>query len=66
MPGVADTLAWTRALSQLEIVSLDPSVVSDTLGVILKYQDDVARVRGAPVARILEEIRSDSCAPVAQ
>ncbi len=66
VPGVAETLDWTRALSQLEIVSLEPTVVSDTLGVILKYQDDVARVRGAPAARILEEIRSDSRATVAQ
>ena len=60
VPGVAETLDWTRALSQLDIVSLEPSVVSDTLGVILKYQDDVASVRGAPAARILEEIRSGS------
>ena len=41
-------------------------MVSDTLGVILKYQDDVARVQGAPAARILEEIRSDNRAAVAQ
>ena len=64
-PGVAETLDWTRALSQLGIVSLEPSVVSDTLGVILKYQDDVASVRGAPAARILEEIRSGSRAAAA-
>ena len=66
VPGVAETLDWTRALSQLEIVSLEPTVVSDTLGVILKYQDDVASVRGAPAARILEEIRSDNRATAAQ
>ena len=66
VPGVAETLDWTRALSQLDIVSLEPSVVSDTLGVILKYQDDVARVRGAPAARIVEEIRSGSRAAAAQ
>ena len=60
VPGVAETLDWTRALSQLGIVSLETSVISDTLGVILKYQDDVARVRGEPAARILDEIRSDS------
>ena len=64
-PGVAETLDWTRALSQLGVVSLEPSVVSDTLGVILKYQDDVASVRGAPAARILEEIRSGSRAAAA-
>ena len=66
VPGVAETLDWTRALSQLDIVSLEPSVVSDTLGVILKYQDDVARVRGAPAARIVEEIRSGRRAATAQ
>ena len=58
VPGVAETLDWARALSQLEIVSLEPGVVSDTLGVILKYQDDVAKVRGAPAARILDEIHA--------
>ena len=66
VPGVAETLDWTRALSQLDIVSIEPSVVSDTLGVILKYQDDVARVRGAPAARIVEEIRSGRRAATAQ
>ena len=55
-PGVAETLDWTRALGQLGVVGLEPSVISDTLGVILKYQDDVGKVRGAPTARILEEI----------
>ena len=65
VPGVAETLDWTRALSQLDIVSLETSVISDTLGVILKYQDDVARVRGDPAARILDEIRSDSRAAAA-
>ena len=59
VPGVAETLDWTRALAQLGIVSLEPSVVSDTLGAILKYQDDVAKVSGAPAARIVEEIQSE-------
>ncbi len=58
VPGVAETLDWARALGQLGIVALEPSVVSDTLGVILKYQDDVGKVRGAPAARILEEVRT--------
>ncbi|MYF69560.1 MAG: MoxR family ATPase [Proteobacteria bacterium] len=65
VPGVAETLDWTRALSQLDIVSLETGVISDTLGVILKYQDDVAKVRGEPAARILDEIRSDSRAAAA-
>ena len=59
VPGVAETLDWTRALAQLGIVRLEPSVVSDTLGAILKYQDDVAKVSGAPAARIVEEIQSE-------
>ena len=65
VPGVAETLDWTRALSRLDIVGLETSVISDTLGVILKYQDDVAKVRGEPAARILDEIRSDSRAAAA-
>ena len=58
VPGVAETLDWTRALAQLGIVSLEPRVVSDTLGAILKYQDDVAKVSGGPAARIVDEIQS--------
>ena len=58
VPGVAETLDWTRALGQLDVISLDSEVVSDTLGVLLKYQDDVAKVKGAPAARILEEIKA--------
>lgn len=58
VPGVAETLDWARALGQLGIVALETSVVSDTLGVILKYQDDVGKVAGAPAARILDEVRA--------
>ena len=57
-PGIAETLDWTRALGQLGILGLEPSVVSETLGVILKYQDDIGKVQSAPVARILEQVRA--------
>jgi len=66
VPGVAETLDWTRALGQLEVISLDADVVSSTLGVLLKYQDDVAKVKGAPAARILEELKAKTEAPAAR
>ncbi len=56
-PGVAETLDWATALSELDAVALDPSMVSDTLGVLLKYQDDIARIEGSKAAEILSEIR---------
>ena len=46
-PGVAETLDWAAALSELDVVALDPATVSDTLGVLLKYQDDIARLEGS-------------------
>ena len=46
-PGVAETLDWAAALSELDAVALDPATVSDTLGVLLKYQDDIARIEGS-------------------
>ena len=56
LPGVAETLDWTRALIALDQHALDPAIVEETLGVILKYQDDVASVRGATVHTILEQV----------
>lgn len=58
LPGIAETIEWTRALMALDAVELDPATVNDTLGVLLKYQDDIARVQGAEVARLLQELRS--------
>lgn len=57
LPGVAETLEWTRALLALDAVVLDPATVNNTLGVLLKHQDDIARVQGAEVSRILESLR---------
>jgi MoxR-like ATPase len=54
LPGVAETLDWTQALVALDAEALDPAGVDRTLGVLLKYQDDVARVRGAGTARLLQ------------
>jgi MoxR-like ATPase len=55
-PGVAETIDWANALVQLDVVGLDAGVVDDTLGLLLKYQDDIARVRGSEAARLLAEI----------
>ena len=54
-PGVAETLDWAGALTELDAVALDPATVSDTLGVLLKYQDDIARLDGTKVKQILDE-----------
>ena len=58
-PGVAETLDWASALSELDVVALDPATVSDTLGVLLKYQDDIARLDGGKVNEILNDVRAD-------
>ena len=57
-PGVAETIDWATALTQLDALALDHQVVNDTLGALLKYQDDIARVQGSEAARILDEIRA--------
>jgi MoxR-like ATPase len=61
-PGVAETIDWATALAELDQAALDPDVVSDTLGVLLKYQDDVARIRGSRTVQIVEEIRRQASA----
>jgi len=58
LPGLAETLDWSRALVELNAVSLDPATVQSTLGVLLKYQDDIARVQGSEAARLLAEMRA--------
>ncbi len=59
LPGVAETIDWANAMVELNRTSLEPGVVDDTLGVLLKYQDDVARLRGDEASRILAEIRKE-------
>jgi MoxR-like ATPase len=58
-PGVAETLDWAGALTELDAVALDPATVADTLGVLLKYQDDIARIEGTKAQELLNEVRSE-------
>ena len=58
-PGVAETLDWAGALTELAVVALDPATVSDTLGVLLKYQDDIARLDGTKAKALLDEVKSE-------
>ena len=58
-PGVAETLDWATALTELNEIALDPDMVSDTLGVLLKYQDDIDRVRGSRARQIVDQIRQE-------
>lgn len=56
LPGVAETLDWTRALATLDVLELTPTVINDTLGTLLKYQDDIAKIQGTEAANLLAEI----------
>lgn len=58
-PGVAETLDWVSALHELDSLTLDPSTVNDTLGVLLKYQDDISRMQGTEAKRILDQIKDE-------
>ncbi len=58
-PGVAETLDWVSALNELNALALDPKTVNDTLGVLLKYQDDIARMEGSEAKRLVEQIQSE-------
>ena len=56
LPGIAETIEWARALMALDAMALDPTVVQNTLGVLLKYQDDIARMQGSEAARLLDQV----------
>ena len=56
LPGVAESIEWSRALVALDAVALDESLVDATLGVVLKYQDDIARISGAQAGEILASL----------
>ena len=58
LPGIAETIEWTRALLELDALVLDPDVINRTLGVLLKYQDDIAKVQGSEAARLVEQVRA--------
>ncbi|MDC1120419.1 MoxR family ATPase [Alphaproteobacteria bacterium] len=57
-PGVAETIDWAQALVELNCVALDTQMVDSTLGVLLKYQDDIGRIQGSEAARILTEVQA--------
>jgi MoxR-like ATPase len=59
LPGVSETIEWSRALLALDAVALDADTVNNTLGVLLKYQDDIAKVQGSEAARLVEKIRRE-------
>ncbi len=60
LPGIAETIDWTEALMQLDVLELTPHAINDTLGVLLKYQDDIARLHGSEAARLLEQVKSEA------
>ncbi len=62
LPGVAETIDWTDALVQLDQVTLNPKAIDNSLGALLKYQDDIARIRGSEAARLLDDIRAEMAA----
>ena len=62
LPGIAETIDWAHALTQLDVLTLDTKVVNDSLGALLKYQDDIVKIRGTEAARILDEINAEIAA----
>ena len=60
LPGIAETIEWTRALMELDALVLDPETINHTLGVLLKYQDDIGKLQGSEAARLLAQIRSEA------
>jgi MoxR-like ATPase len=59
LPGVAETIDWSQALVALDALALDADTINNTLGALLKYQDDIARVQGSEAARILSEVKAE-------
>ena len=62
-PGVAETIDWAKCLLALDVVALSPEVISDTLGAILKYQDDIQKITGSEAARLLDQVRKELAQP---
>ncbi len=58
-PGVAETIDWAKCLLALDVMELSPQVIADTLGAILKYQDDIQKIRGSEAAKLLDRVRAD-------
>ncbi|PIV75023.1 MAG: ATPase, partial [Rhodobacteraceae bacterium CG17_big_fil_post_rev_8_21_14_2_50_65_11] len=57
-PGVAETIDWAKCLLALDVLELSPEVIADTIGAILKYQDDIQKLQGSEAKRILDEVRA--------
>jgi len=62
LPGIAETIDWAHALVQLDCLALDPETINNTLGALLKYQDDIAKIQGSEASRILNEVKSEIAA----
>ena len=59
LPGIAETIDWAQALTELDALTLDPDTINDTLGALLKYQDDIAKIRGSQAAELLQQVRRE-------
>jgi MoxR-like ATPase len=59
LPGVAETIDWTTALTELNVLELDPDTLNNTLGVLLKYQDDIQKIQGSPAAELLNRVNRE-------
>jgi MoxR-like ATPase len=59
VPGVAETIDWATALTELDKIALDPATISDTIGVLLKYQDDIARLQGSEGKKLLDDVKAE-------
>ena len=59
LPGIAETIDWIKALTTLDVIELDPDTINDTLGALLKYQDDIARLQGSEAQRILNTVNAE-------
>ena len=57
-PGIAESINWAQALAALDSVALDPAKVDSTLGTLLKYQDDIARIQGSEAAKLVAEVKA--------
>jgi MoxR-like ATPase len=62
LPGIAETIDWAHALSQLDVLALTPEAINDTLGVLLKYQDDIAKIQGSEAERLLAQVKAELAA----
>ena len=58
-PGVAETIDWAKCLLALDVISLTPEIIADTLGAILKYQDDIQKIQGSEARRLLDDVRKE-------